>query len=335
MRSSTLAWRRGGRGLRPAPGPAAGRRGRRYDGPVDGDAAARLRAAIEMHELAERMMRQRLRRERPQISASELESQIGAWLRDRPGAEHGDAAGRRPSGSDDRLEEALDRSSAAWSPAASVRARRRLRGLGAQRATVHPRRRPRRRGGRRRRRRVAVAGPRGERIRGPRRDRAGGDRAAGDGAPRVTGRTRERADRRPAVRVVRRRGRDRRRAPSRWTCSTISSCPSPVPAISSLPEAARAQDDETRPGRRRPARPARGGDPRGPRARTRRCCDIEPARLRQGTRPRGGARALVGTKRSRRTLVAAPARPPRLRTRVSSLGQLARRGEPSSGRDAR
>ncbi len=38
-------------------------------------------------------MRQRLRRERPQISASELESQIGAWLRDRPGAEHGDAVG--------------------------------------------------------------------------------------------------------------------------------------------------------------------------------------------------------------------------------------------------
>jgi len=64
-----------------------------YHVPMHEDAAARLRVALELHDLGEQMMRQRLRRERPQISDAELEDAVGAWLRERPGAEHGDAAG--------------------------------------------------------------------------------------------------------------------------------------------------------------------------------------------------------------------------------------------------
>lgn len=59
------------------------------------DAATRLRVALDLHDLGERMMRHRLRRERPQISDAELEDAVRAWLRERPGAEHGDAAGPR------------------------------------------------------------------------------------------------------------------------------------------------------------------------------------------------------------------------------------------------
>ena len=62
---------------------------------MDGDPATRLRIALELHDLGERMLRQRLRRERPQITQTELDDAIGSWLRDRPGAEHGDAIGPR------------------------------------------------------------------------------------------------------------------------------------------------------------------------------------------------------------------------------------------------
>jgi uncharacterized protein (DUF2267 family) len=68
---------------------------RDYDYVMADDAAARLRAALELHDLGERMMRQRLRREQPQISDAELGQAIRAWLRERPGAEHGDAVGPR------------------------------------------------------------------------------------------------------------------------------------------------------------------------------------------------------------------------------------------------
>ena len=40
------------------------------------------------------MMRQSLRRRMPQASSDEIEAALNAWLRERPGAEHGDAAGR-------------------------------------------------------------------------------------------------------------------------------------------------------------------------------------------------------------------------------------------------
>lgn len=61
---------------------------------MDGDPAARLRTALELHELGVQMYRQRLRRERPQLTDAELAAEIRAWLRSRPGAEHGDAIGR-------------------------------------------------------------------------------------------------------------------------------------------------------------------------------------------------------------------------------------------------
>jgi Xaa-Pro aminopeptidase len=59
---------------------------------MDGDPAARLRIALELHELGVQMQRQRLRRERPQLTEAELDGAVRAWLRERPGAEHGDTA---------------------------------------------------------------------------------------------------------------------------------------------------------------------------------------------------------------------------------------------------
>jgi signal transduction histidine kinase len=56
--------------------------------------AARLRAAIEMFETGVQMMRQTLRRRDPTVSDAELDRQLTAWLRERPGAEFGDATGR-------------------------------------------------------------------------------------------------------------------------------------------------------------------------------------------------------------------------------------------------
>jgi hypothetical protein len=61
----------------------------------DSDGAAeRLRLALEMHAVAEAMMRQRLRREYPDADDAEIEARIVAWLQERPGAESGDASGR-------------------------------------------------------------------------------------------------------------------------------------------------------------------------------------------------------------------------------------------------
>jgi Rv0078B-related antitoxin len=58
-------------------------------------AAARLRAALEMFETGVQMMRQNLRRDHPTLSDAEIEARVTAWLRERPGAEFGDAVGRR------------------------------------------------------------------------------------------------------------------------------------------------------------------------------------------------------------------------------------------------
>ena len=57
-------------------------------------AAERMRLAFELAELGEAMFRQRLRRDRPQLSESEIDSLVDAWRQRRPGAEHGDAKGR-------------------------------------------------------------------------------------------------------------------------------------------------------------------------------------------------------------------------------------------------
>jgi hypothetical protein len=56
-------------------------------------AAGRLRLALDLFATGEAMMRQRLRREHPDLDAEELERRLLAWLRDRPGAPFGDAVG--------------------------------------------------------------------------------------------------------------------------------------------------------------------------------------------------------------------------------------------------
>lgn len=53
----------------------------------------RLRLAFDLHEAGIDLMRQNLRRRDPQADAAEIEQRLGAWLRHRPGAEHGDAVG--------------------------------------------------------------------------------------------------------------------------------------------------------------------------------------------------------------------------------------------------
>ena len=57
-------------------------------------AVTKLRIALEMFGLGESMMRQNLRRTYPAASESEIEAKLSAWLRERPGAEFGDAPGR-------------------------------------------------------------------------------------------------------------------------------------------------------------------------------------------------------------------------------------------------
>lgn len=56
--------------------------------------AARLRQALEMADMGIDMMRQNLRRRFPQDSEEGIARRLSAWLRQRPGAEHGDAWGR-------------------------------------------------------------------------------------------------------------------------------------------------------------------------------------------------------------------------------------------------
>jgi hypothetical protein len=54
----------------------------------------RLRTALDLFELGERMLRQRLRREQPDAAEAEIDEAVRRWLRRRPGAEDGDAVGR-------------------------------------------------------------------------------------------------------------------------------------------------------------------------------------------------------------------------------------------------
>jgi hypothetical protein len=58
-------------------------------------AAARLRVALEMFDIGVEMMRQNLRRAHPTLTDTEIEARLTAWLSERPGAEFGDAVGRR------------------------------------------------------------------------------------------------------------------------------------------------------------------------------------------------------------------------------------------------
>lgn len=57
-------------------------------------AAARLRSALELAELATLMMEQNLRRRHPTASDPEIRQLLKDWQRTRPGAEDGDCIGR-------------------------------------------------------------------------------------------------------------------------------------------------------------------------------------------------------------------------------------------------
>jgi Rv0078B-related antitoxin len=56
--------------------------------------AQKLRIALDLADLAERMMLQKLRRQHPEATESELDARLQSWMRTRPGAEHGDCVGR-------------------------------------------------------------------------------------------------------------------------------------------------------------------------------------------------------------------------------------------------
>jgi hypothetical protein len=58
------------------------------------EARDRLEDALELSELAERMVRCRLRREAPELDADELERRVLSWLQQSRGAVDGDAEGR-------------------------------------------------------------------------------------------------------------------------------------------------------------------------------------------------------------------------------------------------
>lgn len=57
-------------------------------------AAARLGMALDLFETGVEMMRQKFRRDHPDLADQEVEARLGSWLRKRPGAEFGDAVGR-------------------------------------------------------------------------------------------------------------------------------------------------------------------------------------------------------------------------------------------------
>lgn len=53
-----------------------------------------LVTALELTALGEELLRQRLRREQPDLSDEEIEAAVARWWDDRPGAPRGDAVGR-------------------------------------------------------------------------------------------------------------------------------------------------------------------------------------------------------------------------------------------------
>lgn len=60
---------------------------------MDGEVAARIRTALDLFGVAESMVRQRLRREHPELDDAAIEERVVAWIHHRPGAEDGDAVG--------------------------------------------------------------------------------------------------------------------------------------------------------------------------------------------------------------------------------------------------
>jgi hypothetical protein len=54
------------------------------------DPAAKLRLAFELFEAGVDLMRQKLRRQHPDLDAAAIERLVAEWVSTRPGAEHGD-----------------------------------------------------------------------------------------------------------------------------------------------------------------------------------------------------------------------------------------------------
>ena len=54
----------------------------------------RLQVALDLYDLGEQLLRQKLRRQQPELSPSDIEQRVEAWRLQRPGAEHGDGEGR-------------------------------------------------------------------------------------------------------------------------------------------------------------------------------------------------------------------------------------------------
>ena len=61
--------------------------------------AQRVRLALDLFAAGEALMRQQLRRRHPEWTEAELRRGLLEWLRERPGAERGDAAGHPPDSS--------------------------------------------------------------------------------------------------------------------------------------------------------------------------------------------------------------------------------------------
>jgi hypothetical protein len=57
-------------------------------------ASARYQLLLELFAAGEEIMRQNVRRRFPDATVEEIEERLLAWLHERPGAKHGDAAGR-------------------------------------------------------------------------------------------------------------------------------------------------------------------------------------------------------------------------------------------------
>lgn len=61
-----------------------------------------LAVAFELLELGARLRAQRHRREHPDATEGEVDAVVRRWMRDRPGAEHGDSPGRQVHPGGDR-----------------------------------------------------------------------------------------------------------------------------------------------------------------------------------------------------------------------------------------
>jgi hypothetical protein len=53
-----------------------------------------FRLTLELFDVGVQLMRQNLRRSDPQADEEDIDRRLAVWLRERPGAEHGDCSGR-------------------------------------------------------------------------------------------------------------------------------------------------------------------------------------------------------------------------------------------------